>query len=423
MVNKAPSKDIKELSSMVARIEEVGLGTQAETIFKKTGKVSEKVDIFGKIRQARNTLVKTTVGELVAKAAEYDFVIADAMIKELMVRKGLTLTSIIYIMPNGIAMPFSLGFDATGSMSKNLPIALRELPSVWGLQKWVDKDFDAQYGAAVVQDTYDQDIGKGPVVNATQFEGGKILVEQMDHLIQGRDGDRYPEDYAMLAAWLRWGTQIDIHDHYGYKGVAFLTADASGKMINRQLIKQYLGIDVPSTLNSVDSKSVFREMMTKWNFFLLQLENEPTATQWWRNHITAENIINLPSANYIGEATSLATYLLHHNAQRAEAIEWLIHNTATTNEPMSLFDATRLYEATIRGGFPVGEQAALLSDSNIPPAGSVFLNFRDAQPVWRPDTGFVGDDTPIEISTPYVAPDNTDDDSTDDDSVEWLSDF
>ena len=311
-----------------------------EQVFRSTGKLDPNVDIVGKTRVSRNS----------------------------MVRQGTK-----YVLKNGIALPIMSGFDGTGSMGENVEKAYYAIPKIEGMLKPLRTSYNTQVASAVWQDVQDHH----PVVQMSQFESDERIAEQIRLLVPDKDGGDAIEDYDLGLAYLWLATQTDLYDFYGLKGYVFIVADMYGRgRVTKRGIKQYLGHDMQE--DEVTTRKICQALLEKWHVYYFQVGGGGSETKrWWAEKLGAGRVIDVPDSDYLAQVQAGAIYVTEtERPTQAGLSKFLLSEESNDRRT-----AGNVWEWLQAAEQNFGAQTQLEGYADIPKPGDEFEHFRHAWPL------------------------------------------
>jgi hypothetical protein len=347
------SKAFEEtVSTMRARREAVH--DKGETIYRTTGRLDPNVDVKGKQRVSRNSMVPGTEAGT-------------------------------FVLPNGIALPILSQFDGTGSMAENVEKAFEAIPVLDTMLSGIRTRYNTQIASAVVQD-----VGDGhPVFQMSQFESDNRIAEQMRLLVPDRSGGDAPEDYDLGLAYLLLATRMDIFDFYGLRGYTFIVGDQIGRgQVRPGAVKDHLGHTLQS---SMETRDICRQLLQKWHLFYIQVGSgggatHNSATTWWQDKLGSNRVVLVPNPDLLAEVQAGLIYVTETEQPTPEGFEAFITSNGE-NKRVSAREAREVWKWLTSAGVPFGLQAKLPGFNAIPKPGDIFANYRHAWPIGHPKAG------------------------------------
>lgn len=332
------------VSEMRARREKVH--DEGERIYRETGKLDSNVDVHGKTRVSRNS----------------------------MVRDGDH-----FILKNGIALPIFSGYDGTGSMGGNVELAFNAIPEVDTMLVSLRSRYNTQIASGVVQDVGDEH----PVFQMSQFESDNRIAEQIRLLVPDHSGGDATEDYDLGLAFMMLATGADIAAFYGLKGYAMIVGDQIGRgNVTLESVEHHLGHKLQGKL--LTTKAICQALLPNWHMFYVHVGSgggghHDFATEWWQDKLGAGRVVVVPNPNLLAEVQAGLIYATETlQPTQSGMIEFLLAGGA--NKRISVRDANEVWSWIKEAGVPFGAQAKLPGYNDIPKPGDVFAHFRHAWP-------------------------------------------
>ena len=283
-----------------------------------------------------------------------------------------------FILKYGVAMPVKTDSDTTGSMGGNVDVIFRVQPKVQNLliqgKNAVLRRYHTQMATGVIQDASDQ----FPYQHS-QFEPDNEVEKQMGLLVPERDGGDAIEDYQLGLFAAAYLTQASI-TKYGLRGYYFVVGDQRGRAeLDSGLLKRVFGPEVLEKAFGKKSQSPpsLREMGKKllqdWHIFFLQVGADSIVSNWWKNIIGAERIIQLPRTEDVAELQACIIGLTEGEFDLQGAAGFMRGAGVPDSYVMRIVDAC--------GQIPIGLQTTFPNFGKIPAAGARFASREDIWPI------------------------------------------
>ncbi len=281
----------------------------------------------------------------------------------------------------GVALPEETLLDTTGSMGKNVEIAMRVLPTAYKLLSTGNNPvvgrYDLQMATSIFGDRGDQYI-----LQRSQFEMDERIAEAMTKMYPEGAGHDTPEDpqYGLFgAAFL---TAATIYE-YGLKSYHFTVSDAPGRdrISHSELIRVFGGEvfkrvsenghslseqQLPSTTETVT------ELQKRAHAFFLQVGEVSDTSSFWKRIYGENRMIVIPRTELLPYVKA-AIIGLTEGTIDLQSIHDYLRSVGTSAD-----DAKNIARAV--AGIPLGEQKNLPNFGKIPLKGAIFANKGDLWP-------------------------------------------
>lgn len=283
----------------------------------------------------------------------------------------------LWHLPDGIALPMVNLSDVTGSMENYIDDIFKALP---GIQKYVVQGaksplrrYQTQLATGVITDIYYHRMNEAWLpLQFSQFEGDNRIDEQMQLLVPPRcSNDTNVEDYQFALFYLARQIEATIW-HYGLKGYAFIIGDEIGRdLVTPEDARQFIGVE---TGDRVATTRLCDEMLEKWHFAYLCVNDDSETIRWWGDRIGRERVIRLRHPEDIPYVEAVFCGLTEGTIDLSNAEAYLTE-TADIGQSRAKDIVERVSHIPLRA------QADLPGFNRIPLAGSVFAAEGDLWPV------------------------------------------
>lgn len=300
------------------------------------------------------------------------------------VRKSLLrfeeLPSGLFMLTVGTAMPIETRQDTTGSMGKNVEVALRVLPDGFDYFPAVLPGYDPQLATGIFGDAVDQFILCRP-----QFEMlPERLVEQLTLMVpEGGGGANGGEDphYGIFAGAYLTDAYIN---RIGLKGYDFTVSDEPARYnLSRQELVRVFGETVfdkaaengheidPRNLPSTEE--VVQDLLKRAHAFFLQVDDRQSTSRFWTNVYGPDRVVVLPDVALLPQVQAVIIGLTEGTLELAGVSEFL------TGNGVSERDAERITRSV--ANIPIGAQSILENYDRRPQKGDIFRAKTDLWPL------------------------------------------
>jgi hypothetical protein len=281
----------------------------------------------------------------------------------------------------GTAMLEETRLDTTGSMGRNVEVAMRVLPRTFGLlaegPKAILGRYDTQMITAIFADTTDN-----YVLCRSQAETDERIAEQMTYMVPEGDGGDWTEDpqYGLFgAAYLTYATIKKL----GLKSYDFTITDADARNhVHIGKLERVFGPDVIAKViengHSIDpknlpsTKEIVSDLIKTTHAFVLLVGNE--AANYWNDIFGPERVVIIPSVEYLPEVKAVIIGLTEGVLELSTVEDYL-----TKEAKLSQSEASKIKRAV--AGIPIGAQVMLENFDKIPLIGDIFETKEDLWPI------------------------------------------
>ncbi len=288
----------------------------------------------------------------------------------------------LYTLTVGCAIPVETRLDTTGSMGGNVDVAMRALPSTYGLSAKMMPECDLQMAMGIFGDVQDN----FPLCRP-QFEmEANKLVEQLTLMVPERAGGDYPEDpqYGLFGGAYLTSAYIN---RIGQKRYDFTVSDAPAReRLSIVQIKRIFGDDVFDKVNAnghqipldessgfMWTKHVVDDLLTEAHAFFLQVGHDYETRAFWLNLFGPERVVTLPSVELLPQVEASIIGLTEGTLDLSSLDDFLRENG------VSVRDAQAIVRSVVN--IPLEAQMALPNFDRRPKAGDVFREKTDLWPM------------------------------------------
>lgn len=293
----------------------------------------------------------------------------------------------------GVAMLEETRLDTTGSMGRNVEVAMRVLPDTYKLlatgKHPVLGRYDTQMITSIFGDAEDHYI-----LARSQAEVDERIAIQMTYMMPegggGGNGGEDPQYGLFGAAYL---TDANI-TKYGLKSYDFTITDEPGRMrLSHDLLVRVFGEKVyektaengfPINKNNLpDTAEIVRSLLERAHAFLLLVGNRDDARVFWPPIYGPERIIRMPHIDLLPYVKAAIIGLTEGTLDLQNMDDFL--QEAGVNA-----DDVKLITRAV-AHIPIGAQAELENFDKIPLKGTIFAKKGDLWPIDL-DVELAGDD-------------------------------
>ena len=300
----------------------------------------------------------------------------------------------------GMPMAAETRLDTTGSMGRNVEVALRVLPDTFDLCAGVLPGFDLQMAIGIFGDYQDQFILCRPQF---EMEADKI-VHQLTLMVPEHGGaGNGGEDphYGLFGAAYLTDARIN---RYGLKCYDFTISDEPARtLFNENLLIRVFGdtvfdkvaengheisrADLPTT------NEVVQALLKRAHAFFLEVPSHHSTHEFWTDAFGHERVVVLPSVELLPQVQAVIIGLTEGVLELGTVSDYLEQNGVSARSA----DAITRSVANI----PIGAQVPLREGLTLPVKGDVF---REKTDLWPVDPSEVGDVTPVGASASPEGP-------------------
>lgn len=290
----------------------------------------------------------------------------------------------------GIAMLDETRLDTTGSMGNNVDIAMRVLPTTYGLlasgEDAVLKRYDTQMITSIFGDVTDK-----YVLCRSQAEMDEKIAEQMTLMVPEGGGGDTPEDpqYGLFGAAFLTAAEITMYDLKSYD---FTVSDAPGRdRLSRETLIRVFGESVFEKVaengytidpkNLPDTKEVVAELSKHAHAFFLQVEGISTTRPFWTEIYGRDHVVTIPSTELLPHVKAAIIGLTEGVLDLRTVGEYLEKSGLNSLQAKSITRAV--------AGIPLRAQAELPNFDKIPLKGALFAKKGDVWPISGTHEGIV----------------------------------
>lgn len=287
----------------------------------------------------------------------------------------------VWVIPNGVPMLETTLLDTTGSMGKNVSIALEVLKTAYQLLTEGSNAVLARYDLQVMHEIFG-DVTDKYILKRSQAEMDVEIAKQLTYMDPERQGGDEPEDpqYGLFGdAYL---TSAGINK-YSLKYYHFTVSDAPGRYeLDAKNLLRVFGSTVFEKLaengQQIDRghlpelDQILADLRKNAHAFFLQVNDSPGTARFW-GKLYGESKLKLPRTELLGHVKAVIIGLTEGTLD-LQSVEEFLRNAQVTRE-----DARAMVRAV--ADIPLGAQKALPNFHKIPLAGSVFANKGDLWPI------------------------------------------
>jgi hypothetical protein len=289
----------------------------------------------------------------------------------------------VFVLVNGIALPFLNMFDGTGSTAHWLEEFFLSAERQYKLLDGARPRYNTQLASAMVQDVCD----RNPVVQISQFESDERSAEQVRLLQPDGNGCDSTEDYD-LGLVMGQFIYADIWTFYELKGYFTLTADEIGRGSVRKADVKKLGqsLDQIQGGDRLETSAICQHLLTKWHFFYLQVPSQGSqmiryTTDWWNDVLGSGRVIKVQDPRLLAEVRAGLVYVTEALHPTREGLAEFLRGGSKQQNAADLDTIWRMVHAAEEH---FGAQAQLPGYQDIPRPGDVFAHYRHAWPIGHP---------------------------------------
>lgn len=290
--------------------------------------------------------------------------------------------------------------DTTGSMGRNVEIALNKLPLLYALLKESDGAvlgrYDLQLITAIFGDVRDQYI-----LNRSHAEMGDKIAEQMTMMYPehgGAGNGKEDPEYGLFAAAYLTAAETN---SYGLKTYHFTISDEPiYEAFDEQILVRVFGDTVFDKVAEnghkinrrrlPDTQQVISDLKTRAHTFFLEVRGRDRIHEQWSRLYGADRVVVLPSVELLPQVQATIIGLTEGVLDLQTVDEFLRGNGVGESDARSIVRSV--------AGIPIGAQAALPGFNDIPRAGALFENKTDLWPIGYADDE-VEEDVPAHVES------------------------
>lgn len=300
------------------------------------------------------------------------------------IRRALTWyepKELLFTLLRGVAMLEETRLDTTGSMGRNVDVAMEVLPKTYDLLKKIPNAVLGRYDVQMITSIFG-DVVDDYVLCRSQAEMDERIAEQLTLMVPeggGGDGTEDPQYGIFGGAYL---TQADIN-RYGLKYYDFTITDApSREKVSVATLKRVFGDEVFEKLsenghnftasNLPGLKQIVKDLLKNAHAFMLLVGG--SSRSFWEEYYPKDRVITLPETKLLPEVKA-AIMGLTEGVLTLDTLEDFLINEAKCSKE----NAKAIKRAV--AGIPIGAQMEAENFDKIPLAGTVFKEKRDLWPM------------------------------------------
>jgi len=301
-----------------------------------------------------------------------------------------------FVLLRGVAMLEETRLDTTGSMGKNVEIAMRVLPTTYNLLANIPNAVLGRYDTQMITSIFG-DVSDDYVLCRSQAEMDERIAEQMTLMVPESDGGDFPEDpqYGLFGGAYLTNSIIN---KYGLKYYDFTVSDAPGRnQVDASTLVRVFGetvfdkvlengyqikkSDLPST------REVVQDLLKNAHAFFLQVGSDGTTGPFWERVFGKDRVVMIPKTEFLPQVKAAIIGLTEGTLDLQSLQEFLEgvevdegHGfTRQGSRLMKKSEAKAIVEAV--SGIPIGAQASLPNFNKIPMRGEKFAKKGDLWPM------------------------------------------
>jgi len=303
-----------------------------------------------------------------------------------------------FVLCRGTAMPIETLLDTTGSMGRNVEVAMNSLPKFYHLlaesSNAVLKRYDPQLITAIFGDYLDNYI-----LQRSQFEFDERIAEQMTLMYPehgGKGNNAEDPQYGLFgAAFLTDATITKL----GLKGYHFLVTDEPGRQIEIDQLERVYGkevlqrtkengYDISSKKFPVGADEVVKDLIKRTHAFVIIVRGglSERATSFWKGVYVSERLISLESTKGLHAVQAAIIGLTEGTLTLPNVEDFLV-----SSEEFSRDQALSVKKAIMH--IPIGAQSNLPNFGKVPMKGAVYADKHDVWPI----DGLVDSGLPVDV--------------------------
>lgn len=317
---------------------------------------------------------------------------------------GVIRRSISWLEPEGDKFSLMRGpaileetrLDTTGSMGDNVDIAMRVLPTTYGLLSTGKGAVLGRYDTHMITSIFG-DVSDNYVLCRSQAEHDERIAEQMTFMVPEGDGGDPDEDpqYGLFAGAYLTKAQIN---EYGLKYYDFTVSDARGRsrIDDRELVRifgdevfekvaengyQFDRRNIPST------KEVVADLKKNAHAFFLQVGKDLDTNYFWTRVFGSEYVVMIPRTEMLPQVKAAIIGLTEGVLDLQSVVDFLEGAeydegsglTRQRKRTMTKAEAQEVKRAIAH--IPLRAQANLPNFNKIPLKGALFAKKGDLWPI------------------------------------------
>jgi hypothetical protein len=302
------------------------------------------------------------------------------------IRRALTWyepKDLLFTLLRGVAMLEETRLDTTGSMGRNVDVAMEVLPKTYDLLKKIPNAVLGRYDVQMITSIFG-DVVDDYVLCRSQAEMDERIAEQLTLMVPeggGGDSDEDPQYGIFGGAYL---TQADIN-LYGLKYYDFTVTDARGRQkLSSETLKRVFGETVFEKVKENGFKvkenalpnltQIVKDLLNNAHAFVLLVGGNSGVRSFWEGVYSKERVITLPRTELLPEVKAAIIGLTEGTLTLDTLEDFLIKEAKCSKE-----DAKSIKRAV--AGIPIGAQMEAENFDKIPLAGTLFKEKRDLWPM------------------------------------------
>ena len=289
----------------------------------------------------------------------------------------------------GLSVPIKIDLDTTGSMGRNVDIALRRIPDTRDLlQDVMRPGCEAHVATGVFNDVQDKfdDRSPGIVLTRSQYEMTEKMAEQMTHHIPMRNGGgngKEDSQFAFFAEAYLSSFYINRIDLKSYHFV--ITDDAAASYIDKSQLIRIFGADVFDAVNAnghemdpnnlPSTHEVMQSLLKRSYAFVLLVNPNIPVMHYWAELMGPERVVTIPTAELVSEIIATIVGLTEGTLELSSVEVFLKERGVSSSDAQSVARSVR--------NIPIGAQTVLENFNNIPVRGDIFETKEALWPIIR----------------------------------------
>lgn len=283
----------------------------------------------------------------------------------------------------GTPMLVEILLDTTGSMGRNVAIALERLPHLYHLLKESDQAVLGRYDLQLINSIFG-DVEDQYVLNRSHAEMGHKITEQLTMMYpEGGGAGNGKEDpqYGLFAAAYLTAAETNV---YGLGTYHFTVSDEPiYEQLDQQTLIRVFGETVFDKVDEnghsvsrgelPDVQQVITDLLSRTHAFFLMVGSRGEVHEQWSRLYGADRVVVLPSVELLPQVQAAIIGLTEGVLDLQSMHDFL------TGNGVSAEDASAIARSV--AGVPLGAQAMLPGFADIPSAGAIFDRKTDLWPV------------------------------------------